>query len=64
MSQSVEDLMNSLSRLREFIVEVSVPEGKTLDGFIPSANDPTTGLFKIYATSLDDAKLKVAELLA
>lgn len=55
--------MSGFPNLREFTIDVDLPEGKTLDGFIPSGTDPTTGVFKIYATSLDDAKLKVAELL-
>ena len=55
--------MSGLANFREFTIDVIVPEGKTLDGFVPSATDPTKGVFKIYATNLDDAKLKVAELL-
>ncbi len=64
MTQTVEELMNSFKKLREFVIAVEVPEGKTLDGFIPAAANPTKGLFKLYATSLEEAKRMVTALIS
>jgi hypothetical protein len=63
MTDSVQDIMNSLNKMREFTVEVEVPEGKTLDGLIPYKDTPTKGLFKIYAVSLANAQEKASMLI-
>lgn len=63
MTDSVQDIMNAFKKMREFTIEVEVPEGKTLDGLVPYNNDPNKGLFKIYAISEADAKEKATALI-
>lgn len=49
---------NRLKNLREFVINVDVPEGKTLSGVIPfqASISQNKGRFKVYATSLEEAK--------
>lgn len=63
MTESVQDIIDSLSKMREYTVEVEVPEGKTLDGLIPYSDNPNKGLFKIYAISQTDAQEKAIVLI-
>ena len=63
MTDSVQDIMNAFKKMREFTIEVEVPAGKILDGLIPYTDNPTKGLFKIYAVSQDDAKEKAQALI-
>jgi uncharacterized protein HemX len=49
---------NRLQNLREFVINVDVPEGKKLSGMVPfqATINQNKGRFKVYATSLDEAK--------
>lgn len=53
-----QDIIDRFNSMREFTIEVDIPEGKVLSGVIPF--EPLTssnkGRFKIYATSYDEAK--------
>lgn len=50
-------IIDRYNRMREFVIEVDIPEGKQLSGVIP--HEPllsqNKGRFKIYATSKDEA---------
>jgi|Laugresbdmm110dd_1035094.scaffolds.fasta_scaffold60271_2 hypothetical protein len=63
MTQSIQDIMNDMMKMREFTVEVEVPVGLSLDGLVPYKDTPNKGLFKIYALSQDDAQEKVLALV-
>lgn len=63
MTQSIQDIMNDMMKMREFTVEVEVPEGVTLDGLVPYKDTPNKGLFKIYALSQDDAQEKATAFI-
>ena len=49
---------NKFKGLREFVINVDIPEGKQLSGVIPfqATINQNKGRFKVYATSLDEAK--------
>jgi hypothetical protein len=49
---------NRLQNLREFVINVDIPEGKKLSGMVPfqATINQNKGRFKVYATSLDEAK--------
>jgi hypothetical protein len=58
------DQLDKLKDLREFTVEVELPEGKALGGMLPfDRTIENKGLFKIYATSYDEAKQIVEDYL-
>ena len=63
MTESIQDIIDSLNKMREYTVEVEVPEGKTLDGLVPYNDNINKGLFKIYATSQTDAQEKTLALI-
>jgi hypothetical protein len=63
MTQSIQDIMNDMMKMREYTVEVEIPEGLTLDGLVPYKDTPNKGLFKIYALSQDDAQAKALDLI-
>ena len=60
-----QEIIDRFNRMREFIIEVDVPEGKVLSGVIPlePLSSPNRGRFKIYATSYDEAKEIVSNYL-
>lgn len=62
MDQELQEIMDSIKKLREFTIEVEIPTGKTLDGFIPYPNSTNRGMFKIYATSIEEAKANIDKL--
>ena len=51
-------MQNRLQNLREFVINVDIPEGKKLSGMVPfqATINQNKGRFKVYATSLDEAK--------
>jgi hypothetical protein len=58
------DMLDKMKDLREFTVEVELPEGKTLGGMLPfDRTVENVGKFKIYATSYDEAKQIVTDYL-
>ena len=62
---NMEEVAERFKKMREFVVEVDVPEGKTLSGVIPfePLQNSSKGRFKIYATSYDEAKKIVSDYL-
>lgn len=57
--------INKLKDMREFTIEINVPEGKKLNGVLPfnAVINGNRGRFKIYATSYDEAVKLVQEYL-
>ena len=52
-----ESMLEKMKNLREYVVEVKLPEGKSLGGFMPfDRTVDNIGRFKIYATSQEEAK--------
>lgn len=51
--------------MREFTIDVDIPEGKTLSGVIPFEPlvSQNKGRFKVYATSYDEAKNIISNYL-
>jgi uncharacterized protein HemX len=51
-------MRNKLENLREYIISVDVPEGVKLNGLVPfqTSINQNQGRFKVYATSLEEAK--------
>lgn len=49
---------NKFQNLREFVITVDVPEGVKLSGVMPfqASVNQNKGRFKVYATSLEEAK--------
>ena len=50
--------LDAMKDLREYTVEVFVPPGAKLSGFIPS-NIPNKGYMKVHALSYEDAERAV-----
>jgi hypothetical protein len=59
-------MQNRLQNLREFVINVDIPEGKKLSGMVPfqATINQNKGRFKVYATSLDEAKQIVDNYLS
>lgn len=57
--------MIDFEKMREFIVDIEIPEGKSLPGLIPydASGDTSKGRVKIYAISYEDAKKRLEEYL-
>lgn len=49
---------NKLENLRQYVITVNVPEGVKLNGLMPfqASINQNQGRFKVYATSLEEAK--------
>ena len=62
---NMQEVIARFESMREFLIDVEVPEGKTLSGIIPyePLGDQNKGRFKIYATSYDEAKQLVNDYL-
>jgi hypothetical protein len=58
-------IINRMKNLREFTVEVEIPEGKALRGVMPfdARISQNHGTFKVYALTLEEATEKVNEFL-
>ncbi len=65
MSFNQQEIIDRFEKMREFIVDVEIPDGKKLSGVIPYQPLVTEnkGRFKIYATSYDEAKEIVSKYL-
>ena len=61
MAQPVMEILNRIKNLRQFDIEVDLPDGFHLNGVIPfdMTISQSKGKFKVYADSLTDAKTKV-----
>lgn len=61
MAQLVMEILNRIKNLRQFDIEVDLPDGFHLNGVIPfdMTISQSKGKFKVYADSLADAKTKV-----
>lgn len=66
MSFNQQEIIDRFERMREFTIEVEIPEGKKLSGVIPYQPlvSENKGRFKIYATSYDEAKEIVSKYLS
>lgn len=60
-----QDIINKFNSMREFTIDVDIPEGKTLSGVIPFEPlvSQNKGRFKVYATSYDEAKNIISNYL-
>lgn len=65
MTQTINELMDRLKSLREFTVEIDIPNGLMLNGVVPfdAKIDGTKGIFKVLALTQDEADEKVFEFL-
>ena len=65
MTQTINDLMDRLKKLKEFTVAVDIPDGLTFNGVIPfdTRIEGTKGIFKVLAISQEEADEKVFEFL-
>lgn len=65
MSVDMKSLVNRIKNLREFVIEVEIPDGKTLSGIMPYdvTISKNIGRFKVYAVSMEEAKKRIDEYL-
>ena len=61
MSQPVMEILNRIKNLRQFEVEVDLPDGFHLNGVIPfdMTISQSKGKFRVYASTLAEAKTRV-----
>jgi hypothetical protein len=61
----MRETTNRFAELREFVIDVEVPEGKTLAGIIPFEPiiNSNRGRFRIHATSYEEAQKLITEYL-
>ena len=61
MSEPVMEILNKIKNLRQFDVEVDLPDGFHLNGVIPfdMTISQNKGKFKVYASTLAEAKSRV-----
>ena len=65
MSVNMNDLMSRIKNLKQFIVEVEVPEQMLIDGKFPFDTTIYDGKahFKVYAASQEEADRQVQKFL-
>jgi hypothetical protein len=65
MTQTIDQVMNRLKNLKEFKIEVDVPDGLTFGGIIPfdATISKNKGTFKVFALTEEEARQKVTEFL-
>ena len=65
MSQTIDQVMNRLKNLKEFTIEVDVPDGMTFGGVIPfdATISKNKGTFKVFALTKEEATQRVNEFL-
>ena len=58
-------ILDQLTRLREFDIEVDIPEGFSLPGVIPfnAVISENKGKFKVLATSFAEAEQKIKDYI-
>ena len=61
MAETVMNILNTIKNLRQFEVEVDLPEGFHLNGVIPfdMTISQGKGKIKVFASSLEDAKKRI-----
>jgi hypothetical protein len=61
----VTPILSQLNRLREFDIEVDIPEGCSLPGIIPfnATINENKGKFKVLATSFTEAEQKIKDYI-
>jgi hypothetical protein len=61
MAETVMQILNTIKNLRQFEVEVDLPEGFHLNGVIPfdMTISQNKGKIKVFASSLEDATTRV-----
>jgi hypothetical protein len=61
----MRETTNRFGQMREFVIEVELPEGKTLNGFIPfePVVNSKRGRFRIHATSYEEAQKLLSDYL-
>jgi hypothetical protein len=59
-------ILSQLNRLREFDIEVDIPEGCSFPGIIPfnATINENKGKFKVLATSFTEAEQKIKDYIA
>lgn len=59
-------ILDQLNRLREFDIEVDIPEGFSLPGITPfnATISENKGKFKVLATSFAEAEQKIKDYIA
>jgi len=57
--------IGTVKNLREYIIDVDIPEGKTLHGVIPYdiTISKNKGRIKVYASSKEEAEKQIKEFL-
>lgn len=65
MSDTINEIVHRMKNLREYTINVDIPEGFQLNGIIPYDINITgnKGRFKIYALSKEEAEQKIQEYL-
>lgn len=65
MSDTINDIVYRMKNLKEFTINVDVPEGLQLHGVVPYdlSISGNKGKFKIYALSKEEAEQKIQEYL-
>lgn len=66
MSDTIEVIMDRIMNLKEYNVEVDLPDGYKLHGVIPfdTKISGRKGNFKVYALSYEEAYQQITEYLA
>lgn len=59
-------ILDQLNKLREFEIDVDIPEGFTLPGVIPfnATINENRGKFRVFATSFTEAEQKIKDYIA
>lgn len=65
MTQTIDQVMSRLKNLKEFKIEVDVPDGLTFGGVIPfdATISKNKGTFKVFALTKEEATEKVNQFL-
>lgn len=65
MADTIEVIMDRIKNLKEYTVEVDLPDGYKLNGVIPFDTKifGRKGAFKVYALSYEEASKQVTEYL-
>jgi hypothetical protein len=61
MAEPIAKILDRIKNLKQFEVEVDIPEGFHLDGVIPYdvTISKNKGIFKIFASSKEDAQKQI-----
>ena len=66
MAEVIETILNRIKNLRQFDVEVDLPDNFELHGVIPYdvSIKKNKGIFKVYASTLEEAKKNINEYVS